>query len=176
MEGAKWWYSEGGQSPPLSMNLAIRKLLTSIFLAVAATAGNNIRKILQKKGTVILPPLSFKLKGFLHREENCFVYVSLKLSELPQYLLYAIWCTQVVFDVLVGGSKLAMSTPTRKRLMRDFKRLQQNPPARISRVPQDGNVMLSTRPFIQVRMRNTDVFFILRCMFGCKSYGVNFLL
>ncbi|KAM1873187.1 hypothetical protein ACFX13_007048 [Malus domestica] len=79
MEGAKWWYSEGRQSPPLSMNLAIRKLLTSIFLAVAATAGNNISKILQKKGTVVLPPLSFKLKGFLHREENCFVYVSLKL-------------------------------------------------------------------------------------------------
>ncbi|XP_050109241.1 uncharacterized protein LOC126588211 [Malus sylvestris] len=38
-----------------------------------------------------------------------------------------------------------MSTPTRKRLMRDFKRLQQNPPARISGVPQDGNVMLSMR-------------------------------
>ncbi|CAN6539642.1 unnamed protein product [Malus baccata var. baccata] len=34
----------------------------SIFLTLAATAGNNIGKILQKKGTVILPPLSFKLK------------------------------------------------------------------------------------------------------------------
>ncbi|KAM0938265.1 putative magnesium transporter NIPA [Dioscorea sansibarensis] len=34
----------------------------SIFLTLIATAGNNIGKVLQKKGTVILPPLSFKLK------------------------------------------------------------------------------------------------------------------
>ncbi|WVY91099.1 hypothetical protein V8G54_036613 [Vigna mungo] len=37
----------------------------SILLTVAATAGNNIGKILQKKGTIILPPLSFKLKACL---------------------------------------------------------------------------------------------------------------
>lgn len=34
----------------------------SICLTIAATAGNNIGKVLQKKGTLILPPLSFKLK------------------------------------------------------------------------------------------------------------------
>ncbi|KAF8037445.1 hypothetical protein BT93_B0365 [Corymbia citriodora subsp. variegata] len=34
----------------------------SICLTLVATAGNNIGKVLQKKGTVILPPLSFKLK------------------------------------------------------------------------------------------------------------------
>ncbi|XP_008813453.1 probable magnesium transporter NIPA9 [Phoenix dactylifera] len=34
----------------------------SIMLTLIATAGNNIGKVLQKKGTVILPPLSFKLK------------------------------------------------------------------------------------------------------------------
>ncbi|KAL3498660.1 hypothetical protein ACH5RR_041392 [Cinchona calisaya] len=34
----------------------------SISLTIAATAGNNIGKVLQKKGTHILPPLSFKLK------------------------------------------------------------------------------------------------------------------
>ncbi|KAG4965106.1 hypothetical protein JHK85_040081 [Glycine max] len=37
----------------------------SVVLTVAATAGNNIGKILQKKGTIILPPLSFKLKACL---------------------------------------------------------------------------------------------------------------
>ncbi|KAL0330688.1 UNVERIFIED_CONTAM: putative magnesium transporter NIPA9 [Sesamum angustifolium] len=34
----------------------------SICLTIAATAGNNIGKVLQKKGTLILPPLSFKPK------------------------------------------------------------------------------------------------------------------
>ncbi|BBH03917.1 hypothetical protein Prudu_014915 [Prunus dulcis] len=43
---------------------------------------------------------------------------------------------------MYGGSKLAMSTPARKRLMRDFKRLQQDPPAGISGAPQDNNIML----------------------------------
>ena len=35
-----------------------------------------------------------------------------------------------------------MSTPARKRLMRDFKRLQQDPPAGISGAPHDNNIML----------------------------------
>ncbi|KAF8408066.1 hypothetical protein HHK36_007207 [Tetracentron sinense] len=35
-----------------------------------------------------------------------------------------------------------MSTPARKRLMRDFKRLQLDPPAGISGAPQDNNIML----------------------------------
>ncbi|KAL6523988.1 hypothetical protein OROMI_031083 [Orobanche minor] len=39
----------------------------SICLTIAATAGNNIGKVLQKKGTLILPPLSFKLKGSTSR-------------------------------------------------------------------------------------------------------------
>ncbi|KAH9615239.1 hypothetical protein KSS87_006641 [Heliosperma pusillum] len=34
----------------------------SVALTLAATAGNNIGKVLQKKGTLILPPLSLKLK------------------------------------------------------------------------------------------------------------------
>jgi len=54
----------------------------SILLTVAATAGNNIGKILQKKGTIILPPLSFKLKACLKFHFLCvlnwFVLVSIK--------------------------------------------------------------------------------------------------
>ncbi|KAJ6406540.1 hypothetical protein OIU84_010115 [Salix udensis] len=34
----------------------------SICLTLAGTAGSNIGKVLQKKGSVILPPLSLKLK------------------------------------------------------------------------------------------------------------------
>ncbi|KAB1226282.1 hypothetical protein CJ030_MR1G003741 [Morella rubra] len=35
----------------------------SVCLTIVATAGNNIGKVLQKKGTLILPPLSFKFKA-----------------------------------------------------------------------------------------------------------------
>ncbi|RWW52729.1 hypothetical protein BHE74_00040834 [Ensete ventricosum] len=39
------------------------------------------------------------------------------------------------------GLAARMSTPARKRLMRDFKRLQQDPPAGISGAPHDNNIM-----------------------------------
>lgn len=35
-----------------------------------------------------------------------------------------------------------MSTPARRRLMRDFKRLQQDPPAGVSGAPTDNNILL----------------------------------
>lgn len=35
-----------------------------------------------------------------------------------------------------------MSTPARRRLMRDFKRLQTDPPAGVSGAPTDNNIML----------------------------------
>jgi len=35
-----------------------------------------------------------------------------------------------------------MSTPARRRLMRDFKRLQQDPPSGVSAVPTNNNIML----------------------------------
>jgi hypothetical protein len=40
------------------------------------------------------------------------------------------------------GASRRMTTPSRKRLMRDFKRLMQDPPAGISGAPQDNNIML----------------------------------
>ncbi|KVI05582.1 Ubiquitin-conjugating enzyme, active site-containing protein [Cynara cardunculus var. scolymus] len=45
-------------------------------------------------------------------------------------------------DPSAGFAYEGMSTPARKRLMRDFKRLQQDPPAGISVAPQDNNIML----------------------------------
>lgn len=35
-----------------------------------------------------------------------------------------------------------MSTPSRLRLMRDFKQLQKDPPAGISAVPSDDNILI----------------------------------
>lgn len=43
-----------------------KEMWESICLTLAATAGNNIGKVLQKKGTIILPPLSLKLKVSLN--------------------------------------------------------------------------------------------------------------
>ncbi|KAK7348596.1 hypothetical protein VNO80_23157 [Phaseolus coccineus] len=45
-------------------------------------------------------------------------------------------------QTLLHSQVVKMSTPARKRLMRDFKRLQQDPPAGISGAPQDNNIML----------------------------------
>ncbi|ORZ32236.1 ubiquitin-conjugating enzyme E2 2 [Catenaria anguillulae PL171] len=39
-----------------------------------------------------------------------------------------------------------MSTPTRRRLMRDFKRLQNDPPAGVSGAPCPDNIMLWNAP------------------------------
>ena len=51
--------------------------------------------------------------------------------------IYWVWC---LFGLNLQAVR--MSTPARKRLMRDFKRLQQDPPAGISGAPQDNNIML----------------------------------
>jgi ubiquitin-conjugating enzyme E2 A len=40
-----------------------------------------------------------------------------------------------------GTKKKKMSTAARKRLMRDFKRLQHDPPSGVSAAPLDNNVM-----------------------------------
>ena len=35
-----------------------------------------------------------------------------------------------------------MSTPARRRLMRDFKRIQKDPPDGVSAAPNDNNIMI----------------------------------
>jgi hypothetical protein len=42
--------------------IGVGEMWESVALTLAGTAGNNIGKVLQKKGTLILPPLSLKLK------------------------------------------------------------------------------------------------------------------
>ncbi|KAH9784615.1 UBC core domain-containing protein [Citrus sinensis] len=76
-----------------------------------------------------------------------------RLFRLQVYdLEFHVYCPQ--FQILCGFKfnghnikltvehDVAMSTPAKKRLMRDFKRLQQDPPAGISGAPQDNNIML----------------------------------
>ncbi|KAH1165166.1 hypothetical protein KIL84_022725 [Mauremys mutica] len=41
-----------------------------------------------------------------------------------------------------------MSTPARRRLMRDFKRLQEDPPAGVSGAPSENNIMVWNALFI----------------------------
>ncbi|GFY35354.1 ubiquitin-conjugating enzyme E2-17 kDa [Trichonephila clavipes] len=43
---------------------------------------------------------------------------------------------------LASRTYLIMSTPARRRLMRDFKRLQEDPPAGVSGAPTDNNIMI----------------------------------
>ncbi|KAH9496012.1 Ubiquitin-conjugating enzyme E2 A [Bulinus truncatus] len=43
----------------------------------------------------------------------------------------------ILYNYLFG-----MTTPARRRLMRDFKRLQEDPPAGVSGAPSDNNIML----------------------------------
>ncbi|KAF3585581.1 hypothetical protein F2Q69_00026685 [Brassica cretica] len=50
-----------------------------------------------------------------------------------------------------------MSTPARKRLMRDFKRLQQDPPAGISGAPHDNNIMLWNAVIFGPKQRQDDI-------------------
>ncbi|KAK4402316.1 Ubiquitin-conjugating enzyme E2 1 [Sesamum angolense] len=65
-----------------------------------------------------------------------------------------------------------MSTPARKRLMRDFKRLQQDPPAGISGAPQDNNIMLwnavifgpDDTPWMEVLMSCFLVMTLVNCI------------
>ncbi|CAN6864545.1 unnamed protein product [Brassica oleracea] len=56
------------------------------------------------------------------------------------------WISLITSSNLVVGfsglEEIEMSTPARKRLMRDFRRLQQDPPAGISGAPQDNNILL----------------------------------
>lgn len=64
-----------------------------------------------------------------------------------------------------------MSTPSRKRLMRDFKRLQQDPPAGISGAPQDNNIMLwNAVIFGYVSNENNMVFAFVSIINICNKY------
>lgn len=54
---------EIGITPPQPYTVRVeRNMWESVLLTLAAAAGNNIGKVFQKKGTLILPPLSFKIK------------------------------------------------------------------------------------------------------------------
>ncbi|EPS68828.1 hypothetical protein M569_05941, partial [Genlisea aurea] len=60
----------------------------SVFLTIIATAGNNIGKVLQKRGTLILPPLS------------------LKFNVLRAYISNVTWITGFLMDLSGAGLML----------------------------------------------------------------------
>ena len=49
---------------------------------------------------------------------------------------------EIKFNVLDNFLVTKMSTSARRRLMRDFKRLQEDPPAGVSGAPTDNNILL----------------------------------
>ena len=66
-----------------------------------------------------------------------------------------------------------MTTAARRRLMRDFKRLQEDPPAGVSGAPTENNIMLwnavifgpHETPF-EVRLHKKSKFFIISFFLG----------
>uniref|UniRef100_A0A3Q2I833 E2 ubiquitin-conjugating enzyme n=1 Tax=Equus caballus TaxID=9796 RepID=A0A3Q2I833_HORSE len=48
---------------------------------------------------------------------------------------------RVLTATLTAGQLRSMSTPARRRLMRDFKRLQEDPPVGVSGAPSENNIM-----------------------------------
>lgn len=50
--------------------------------------------------------------------------------------------SRILESDLLRSGRLTMSTPARRRLMRDFKRLQEDPPAGVSGAPTDNNIMI----------------------------------
>ncbi|PPD67106.1 hypothetical protein GOBAR_DD36013 [Gossypium barbadense] len=69
----------------------------SICLTLVATAGNNIGKVLQKKGTVILPPLSFKLKA--NFSFALFFFMVMKLQVIRTYAVNKFWVIGFLMDI-----------------------------------------------------------------------------
>ncbi|KAL4194536.1 hypothetical protein AMTRI_Chr05g69130 [Amborella trichopoda] len=81
----------------------------SISLTLAATAGNNIGKVLQKKGTLILPPLSFKLKVLRAYAINK-AWVTGLLIDIIGALLMLRALSQAPVSVGIGGEEQSGST------------------------------------------------------------------
>ncbi|OAY79057.1 putative magnesium transporter NIPA9 [Ananas comosus] len=81
----------------------------SICLTLLATAGNNIGKVLQKKGTLILPPLSFKLKVVRSYVFNK-LWISGFLMDISGAVLMLIALSQAPVSVIqpVSGCGLAI--------------------------------------------------------------------
>ncbi|KAG6388042.1 hypothetical protein SASPL_153239 [Salvia splendens] len=76
----------------------------SICLTIAATAGNNIGKVLQKKGTLILPPLSFKLKPLILKElvKTCVVALAVLIEKnlvIRAYASNSAWIIGFLMDI-----------------------------------------------------------------------------
>uniref|UniRef100_A0A4W3IMN8 E2 ubiquitin-conjugating enzyme n=1 Tax=Callorhinchus milii TaxID=7868 RepID=A0A4W3IMN8_CALMI len=69
-----------------------------------------------------------------------------------------------------------MSTPARRRLMRDFKRLQEDPPAGVSGAPSENNIMVWNAVIfgINVKYIKTSVFEICSYFAGTFKLTIEF--
>lgn len=73
------------------------------------------------------------------------ILVDFSLFLFLSFFIYIYICTDTPFCCLlliIVTRRDNMSTPARRRLMRDFKRLQEDPPAGVSGAPTDNNIMI----------------------------------
>jgi hypothetical protein len=82
----------------------------AVALTLAGAAGNSIGKVLQKKGTLILPPLSFKLKvraplpslfrsRVAHADVLPFCAVLRCVQVIRRYALNTLWISGFLLDM-----------------------------------------------------------------------------
>ena len=69
-----------------------------------------------------------------------------------------------------------MSTPARRRLMRDFKKLQEDPPAGVSGAPTENNIMVSDWSRLQLwwSFVTRKLFYFKAVLFKLKNRSVDF--
>ncbi|TQE07463.1 hypothetical protein C1H46_006940 [Malus baccata] len=130
MSGAKWWYSDGRQPPPLSMNLAVRKRLTGswdVRVDLPNASGDGRKQHRQNSAE----------EGHRHSSSSLFQAQAPCSSPPKPNGFGTIWSLLGLGPL--GDSELQEEAD--ERLQEPATR----PACKISRAPQDDNVMLLTR-------------------------------
>ncbi|TQD75438.1 hypothetical protein C1H46_039023 [Malus baccata] len=154
MPGVKWWYSDGRQPPPLSMNLAVRKRPTGswdVRVDLPNASGDGQKQHRQNSAEEGHRRSSSSLFQAQENYKNCDPVAGWKKRTMQALSLTVAPCSSPpkpngfgpIWSLLgsgpLGDSELQEEAD--ERLQEPATR----PACEISRAPQDDNVMLSTR-------------------------------